>query len=208
MSKKPVRIALDILGDGYLEQYRLQVFRGVVDYARCHTNWEIIFRDAVFSLTRAFERYEDLKGLRVNGLISRVSADTAQADRLHALGLPVVNIQSFAVDDRFPSVRPDNREIGRMVARHFLEKGYRNFGYCGPRNWRWARTRAEGFSQILQEAGCICQFHMPDCQDAAPDSPTSPMRSWTSPQEIHSWLAQIPKPAGVIACHDTAALCV
>lgn len=53
-----------------------------------------------------------------------------------------------------PRVFCDNRQGGRLAARHFLEAGHRTFAYIGGhRNLMSARERCEGFRDTLREAG-------------------------------------------------------
>jgi LacI family transcriptional regulator len=82
-----------------------------------------------------------------------------------------------------------------MVAEHFLERGYRNFGVYGLQTERFFVERVRNFVTALKRSGCFCE------QLAENDSekPTD----WERAQaRLAEWLRRLPKPAGVFAAND------
>lgn len=47
------------------------------------------------------------------------------------------------------TVTADNREVGRLAARHFLERGFKSFAYVQSKNSPASRLRREGFEEKL-----------------------------------------------------------
>jgi LacI family transcriptional regulator len=66
-----------------------------------------------------------------------------------------------------------------------LERGLRNFGYCGDDRFNWSRWRREAFHQYIGESGFECS-----------DGPSG------GASELAEWVRALPKPAGVFACYD------
>jgi LacI family transcriptional regulator len=100
-----------------------------------------------------------------------------------------------------PKIRPDNIGLGHLGAEHFVERGYRNFAYCGFGNEGWSRERRDGFVEGLQLAGHACHvFDVDYPGDLTPD--------WDAQQTalLGKWLSKIPKPVGVMASSDMRAL--
>jgi len=61
-----------------------------------------------------------------DGIISRTFTQET-ADIIAASGVPAVEIRSSKLCQNLPFVGMDNRLIGRIVAEHFFNRGYRNF---------------------------------------------------------------------------------
>ena len=88
-------------------------------------------------------------------------------------------------------VQNDNALIGRFGARHLMQLGrFRTFGFVTTeRRHAWSDIRAEAFSAELSS-------HSRDCRVFA----------WDSGVTLGEWLAQLPKPAAVMAACDRVAI--
>ena len=119
--------------------------------------------------------------------------------RLHDLvlksRLPAVNL-SAALHSKLPQVYIDNREIGRLVAQHFLDKGLRNFGYCSRNQQVFTQDRCAAFSRTVHAAGFECNV----LNDNMPSGKSSDYLEYTT--RLERWLASIKKPVGVMASYD------
>jgi len=120
------------------------------------------------------------------------------------LTIPVVGIGGLASDSplkrSLSTVGTHNRKIAVMAAEYLMRLGLRNFGYCGLAARTvdpWNGERQESFAACLRERGYGCSVY------------TSRYRSphqWARFQEtLFSWLASLPKPAGVMAANDMRA---
>lgn len=192
-----VRIALDVSGVGLLENYRLDVARGVIRYARQHTDWELFYNLGDFSLVHRYDRFEDLVRLRARGIVfSYWEPEKVRAIR--RLGIPMVSLSN--IDKRLsraiPCVVTDDHEVGRQAARHFLERGFRHFAaYCDIEGRGWEAERFAGYREVLAAAS-----HQPARLERQPyhDPPRAARR-------LAAWVRSLPKPIAVFAGTDTRA---
>jgi LacI family transcriptional regulator len=82
-----------------------------------------------------------------------------------------------------------------MAAEHLLERGFRNFGYCGFDDMYWSCQRGENFGARVSEAGFKTSFYK------QPKSRAN--RLWYREEAILAeWLRGLPKPVGIMACND------
>ena len=111
--------------------------RGIGQYLRLHPDW------IVFSAERGQNDpdpgwLEDWQG---DGIITR-SFDLRLCRAAAARGIPVVSLRHLLVQPYFPTIFPDQQLIAQRIAEHFLERGFRNFGYVGvPDAKGWERLR-------------------------------------------------------------------
>lgn len=201
-----IKVGLDVHGMTFMDDYWLKACRGVIQYAREHADWQILINDSNLSLAHSFLSFEDLLRLGAQGIIF-FTRDREINDRVAQLRLPAVNMMGSMGDSRFPSVRQDDLEIGAMAARHLIDRGFRNLGFCGPSNWNWSDLRAKAFAEVAHKACCECFFHMPRYRKdyvsmVAPQLP----RKWTTADALRRWVSGLPKPVGIMGCHDQRAI--
>jgi LacI family transcriptional regulator len=60
-------------------------------------------------------------------------------------GKPVVELFESRAASEFPRILPDDVATGELAGRHFLERGFRHFGFFGDRRMLWSREREVGF---------------------------------------------------------------
>jgi len=168
-----------------------EILRGISQYAREHGPW-IIYHEPR-SLEAAAPAW--LKTWRGEGLVVRLD-NQLLAKTVRHTGLPAVDVLGVAADARIPLVHVDNRLIGITAAKHFLDRGLRQFGYCGLADLNWAQQRRQAFVETLAAAGCECKaYRLP--QRTRSDS------SWEAQQErLAAWIHRLPKPVGIMACYD------
>jgi LacI family transcriptional regulator len=108
----------------------------------------------------------------------------------------------------FPSVQPDNLEVGRIGARHFIDRGYRHLAFCGPADWSWTRRRGTAFRETALRAGCTCDLFLPAHSGGYHhrfESAARPAQTWARAGELRDWVNGLPKPVGIMGCHDQRA---
>ena len=115
-------------------------------------------------------RLPDLKRWNATGFIGRLQTREIAETALGA-GVPVIAMDlsdAQLADDvslaKVSEIRPDSQQAGRMAAEHLIERGFRNFGYCGYAGRTWSQHRQEGFCQRLAEAGFTCHVYGPPKQ--------------------------------------------
>lgn len=207
-SPPKLRIALDHFKNFYEVNFYVKAYLGVVQYARENSNWQIYFNDPnLFSACHNYIKFDDLKKQGFAGVIFSWQEDFVY-EQIVSSGIPAVNIRGRVYDKRIPAVWVNNRAVGRMAAEHFLTQGFRNFGYCGPRDWEWSVLRNQGFEETLQKAGYSCSIFNPPFANEKNARRKFSTKEWRTPQILHAWLKSIPKPAAIFACNDRRAIYV
>ncbi len=168
---------------------------GISQYERSHQQW-ITFLDDEACAERDVHWLGKKKW---DGVISRHTTETL-VHNCRQLGLPLVDLNDCKPFPGVPKIRPDNVSVGHLGAEHFVERGYRNFAFCGFSNEGWSCERRDGYLEGLQLAGHAC--HVFDVEYPGELTP-----SWDARQValLGTWLKRLPKPVAVTACDDMRA---
>jgi len=114
-------------------------------------------------------------------------------------GIPSVNVVETPGHSPIPAVLPDNVECGRMAARYFLERQFKNFAVASAHGSPFSDLRAEGFQQELNSHGITAR----SINIAQTQWPQSSLESWP---EVETILRDLPLPLALFATNDVAAL--
>lgn len=91
---------------------------------------------------------------RGDGIITLLGAGQTGLYRdLRRFGVPIVDLTESRPRIQIPRVCVDNAAIGRMAARHFLDRGFRHFAYVHRWELGVGRRRRDAFLQELETAG-------------------------------------------------------
>lgn len=200
MPRRVRKIALDMVETSFFENYRIRAYHGVLRYAREHTWWRMMFNVHTFSLTRQFNRLEDLKELGADGLIFLHGSDEKLA-LVRELGIPAVSISNVPGDSDYPCALSDDVEIGRMAASHFIERGFSSFGYCGSDNFLWEKERSSGFKSVAAMHDIPVSSFEYEFGDGV-----DPVRDGKTARRMQAWVKTLPKPVGILGANDSRAL--
>lgn len=174
--------------------YGRGVLRGVARFGREHQPWSVYLEQRSL-YDPAPPWLADWKG---DGIISRASSPEI-ARSIAALGIPTVDLNEEVAGLGLPLIYNDHNAIGRLAAEHFLERGFRHFGFIGYDDIAWSGHRHSGFAGAVKERGFDCSGYRwtkpADSRDRLPH--------WEKEiAAVARWLKQLPKPAGVMACND------
>lgn len=172
------------------------MLKGVAHYERSHRPWAAFLDDEA----RAESDPDWLRRQHWDGVISRHTTPHL-VQQCAELKIPLVDLNDVPPHPGVPKIRPDNVGIGHLGAEHFLERGYRHFGYCGFDNHGWSCERRDGFREALGLAG-----HRADLLEVAYPGDLTPFWDASQTAAIATWLKTLPKPIGVLACNDMRAL--
>lgn len=136
-----------------------------------------------------------LKDWDGHGIIARVENE-AIARALEPLAIPIVDMSAGRLLPRLPWCETDDAEIARQAANHFLERGFRNFAYCGDDRFFWSVARREKFIEAVNQAGYTVQTYRP------PEHLEPEPEADAQTDAIGAWLQTLPRPAAVFACYD------
>jgi LacI family transcriptional regulator len=204
-------------------EYDRRILQGIARYARIHSPWifylagveaglPLLEEEAISGVPirtihvgegHRLVQLSDLRRWNTAGFIGRLQTQEI-AETVLGAGVPVValdlsdeQLAGSLSSAKVSEIRPDSHKAGRMAAEHLLERGFRNFGYCGYVGRTWSQRRQQGFCQRLEEAGFTCHVYRPTKHK----SKTSFL--WRQEcSAVMDWLRGLPKPVGIMACND------
>lgn len=190
MPNRPKRIPRVALLIETTRTYTREMLGGVRRYLAEHGPW------STFLELRALDSSPPawLQRWDGDGILTRTFTRET-ADIIAASGVPAVEVRSTRFDTGLPFVGVDNHLIGRMVAEHFLERGYRQFGAYSLHTENFFEERSRNFVSAVEAHGCACALLPETTSDSATDWEQSQAR-------LIRWLTALPKPAGVFAAND------
>lgn len=174
--------------------YGRDVLRGINRYLAEHDQW------SVFLELRALDSQTPrwLSSWRGDGIISRTGSP-ALAEAIAATGLPGVELRASRLPHGLPFIGIDNRDLGRIVADHFIDNGFRNFAVFDLDTERYFEERRENFRASLAARGHACHDLHRRTRGERPSD-------WERHQaDVAGWLASLPKPIGIFALTDQLA---
>ena len=174
--------------------YGRGILRGIARYSRLHGPWILDRKPPYYRKPGEWVRsLRRRKKLDADGIIM---VEQEKPEEIIAMGLPT--IASPYIKERIPGVANiigDTAKMGQMAAEHLLNRGFRQFAYCGFEDMFGARSRGESFGKRIKEAGFETYFYK------QPKSKAN--RSWENEQiYMADWLKSLPKPMGLMTCTD------
>ena len=118
------------------------------------------------------------------------------ADAVRRAGVPVVELRSPRLNPGAPGVGVDNRAMGKIVADHLMQRGFRHFGVCEIGTEIYFEERRVNFIETVRQAGWNCSAYH------AKGQPEKPAQWEKHQDDLAAWVKQLPKPVGVMACTD------
>jgi LacI family transcriptional regulator len=171
-----------------------EILAGVNRYIAEHEHWSVFVE--LRALDSQVPRW--LASWRGDGIIARTGT-AAMADAIAATGLPGVELRASKLPHKLPFVGVDNRDLGQLVAEHFIDNGFTNFAVFDLDTERYFEERRDNFRAVLASRGHACHEHHAARQGERPTD-------WERQQaEIARWVASLPKPVGIMACTDQLA---
>lgn len=181
----PPRVALLVETSN---SYARGLLRGIEDYIRAYGPWSVFLAEHGRG-DRVPSWLPEWKG---DGIIARIE-NRVIARALEPLALPIVDVSAAMLLPGVPCVETDDPAIAELAVQHFLERGFRQFAFCGVPDFNWSKTREEHFASSLGSRSLPCfHFHQPE------DCPIGDKEV----DAIGTWLTNLPKPVAVFACYD------
>jgi LacI family transcriptional regulator len=190
MPSRPKRIPRVALLIETTRTYSREMLAGVRRYLAEHGSWSTFLElRALDSSPPAWLRRWDGEGI----LTRTFTQETA--DIIAAADVPAVELRSTHFNRNLPFVGMDNHLIGRMVAEHFFERGYRQFGAYSLHTESFFEERVRNFVSTIGANGGTCSLLPETTSDSAADWEQSQSR-------LIAWLSGLPKPVGIFAAND------
>jgi LacI family transcriptional regulator len=177
--------------------YGRGLLRGIADYVRVHGPWSIYLqRHHLYDATPAW-----LKDWRGDGIIARVE-NRHIARSLHCRRLPVVDLRGWLLDLDMPAILTDDAAGARIAAAHLLERGFRQFAYCGFVGTPYSDERSRVFNQVIEQAGFRCFTYEPPMHLRGRHPEKAEIEGRLGEAHVMRWLRKLPRPIGLMACND------
>lgn len=167
--------------------YARELLHGVRSWVREHGPWSIRLTEQ----GRGAAVPAWLKGWDGDGVIARVES-TQIARQLRATGLAVIDVSAALPRLVFPRVATDAEGAAELAATHLIERGLKNFAYCGYRGAHWAKRRGAAFAAATRLAGGSCVTFWPESGPVDEEI-----------DAIARWLRTLRRPVGVLASLDS-----
>jgi len=163
------------------------ILRGIGRYVREHGPWSI------YHAPRGLEESAPswLRDWDGDGIIARLQ-NARIAEAVVASGIPAVDVLGVVRHPRLPLAHVDNAAIARLAAEHFLERGFRNFGFCGLDRINWSDERRDAFAKAVTQAGGECLLYTLRRGERWDDQMN----------DLAAWVRSLPPPCAVMACND------
>jgi LacI family transcriptional regulator len=177
--------------------YIRDVLTGIYAYAATTQHWALTAVDADAT------GIADARWRRAAGVLTYLNTDPKHLADLRSLAIPIVNFSGVDQSDfGFARVMIDHTATGRSAAQHLIDRGMQRFGVYAPWSRAAEQTRTQSYIAHLAAAGYpVAVFNdFPDATAPTPDG-------WPVHEDaIRRWLADLPKPIGIMASTDAYAL--
>lgn len=175
--------------------YDHRLLQGIAAYAAQH-RWHLAAHSIIHEKVIPW-------GWQGDGVLAWLAADDDLADFVVSVKRPTVDFSMRRPHLPFAHVVQDHAQTGRLVAEHFLARGFEHFlFYSDLDNWSQDQ-RGEGFVKVLEGAGRACpwwRWHQAK-ENKRGRGEWSNRREWLLAQ-----LQNAPKPTALFAANGTLAV--
>jgi LacI family transcriptional regulator len=193
MAKRP-RVALLIESS---RGYGRGVLHGIAEYVRVNGPWSIYLEGRrLGDAPPAWLEHWD-----GDGIIARVENQPI-ARAIRARRVPAVDLMGRLNHLRMPTILTDDDAVTRLAAEHLLERGFRQFAYCGFVGAKYSDERSGFFTRLINAAGFECHTYRPPESFRDEDTERTEQLGLIHEQDVIPWLRKLPKPIGLMACND------
>ena len=179
----------------FSESFTNKLLKGIVDYSMEKGRWSICrmpyYHKTKVGIEGVLTWAKEWKADAIIGMFEH----TDDIRMIKEAGIAVIAQDFRKKFNNIPNITADYIGTGRMAARYFLERGFRNFGFFGHNNVCWSDERCEGFRKEISEAGPETSFSEYSMQDIN-------YHWFYQTEELSKWLKALPKPVGIMACDD------
>jgi LacI family transcriptional regulator len=167
----------------------------VANFSRLHGPWNFLH------IERGLEEKPPkwLKKWNPDGVIARIET-MGLVRSLAALRVPTVDLRAKFKLRGVVTLDTDSVAAAHLAAEHFLERGFRNFAFCGYPGLNFSDQRCEAFGEYLGRRGYDTAVYA-DAKRSTATLQRETEGALHEP-EIARWLATLPRPLAVMACND------
>jgi LacI family transcriptional regulator len=172
---------------------------GIAAYSATHGPWTFYHEERTIDapIPRGLKRWAP------DGCIGRIWP-TLERD-VRQLRVPCVNVLGESTLPGIPNLSPDDALVAKAAVNHMLDRGLRQFAFCGFRGLRFSDQRKASFCDILSARG----YPVNVFEDGEPGRTIGLVafeQKWLNDLDrMEVWLRELPKPIGLMACNDVRA---
>lgn len=171
--------------------YTRGLIRGVSRFAQAHLSWRL----HLLEVLRPADIRRSLDAWHCDGIIARVKTQ-AVADAIAICGVPVVNVSGSVNIPAWPWYGTDDAAVCWLAVDHLLSCGYATLAFCGMPHYEWSGRLGNLFTAESARHKVACQrMDLPSLM-----METAPSR--TDRGRLARWIAELPKPVGIMATCD------
>ena len=181
----------------YSSEFSRRLLQGLVSYSKDHGSWVFYRLPSYYKFLYGEESIiEWIKEWRPDAIVAKW--DYEGIDLFRDLNVPVIFQNYRERSEHFSNLTGDYVGTGRLAAKYFINKKYRNFAFYGNRGVIWSKERAEGYRQEIQKVYGNYYYYESDSLDE---------NQWNNNHvKLEEWLLSLPKPIALFACDDSFAL--
>ncbi|MBX2923817.1 MAG: DNA-binding transcriptional regulator [Chitinophagaceae bacterium] len=183
----------------FSEEYHKKLLSGIVRYSREFGPWTFFRMPIYYRETLGIDGIlQWAKDWGAKGLIGQLHGNSEIWKFTNAK----ISVIAQDFDEPFkgvPNITGAYHETGRMGAKYFLKKGFKNFAFYGFKDIVWSRERAKGFEQEVKEAGYTVHYFEQKRNRSAD-------LWYYKPSALSKWLKTLPKPVALMTCDDNQSL--
>jgi len=170
-------------------EYIQGLLRGIAQYSNANGPW-VFYREP----GKHEGTLPQLNPEEADGIVAKIPNTPAARKKLPDT-VPIILVGYREIIPEMPQIFGDTESIGRVAAEYFLNKGFRNFAFCGFDEFHWSRERGRSFKSYLRIRGFkVHQYR---------NLKGTIRKSWhLEQQDIAKWLKSLPKPIAILACND------
>jgi len=172
------------------------LLRGIAKYSRLHGPWGFYRISEFYWQPGHIKKKKELALLKDWNATGVITREMNMIPELLDLGISVIGSDTeSSMPENLPYITSNFEKTGQMAAEYLLNRGFRNFAYCGFSDTTWSRERLRSFEQVIAAAGYSVDLY---------EKPMAKVRKlWKDESNlIANWLRSLPKPLGMMTCSD------
>ncbi len=123
------------------------------------------------------------------------------AAMVQELGVPAVDVRGSS-GCGLPLIDTENEVVGTLAAEHLMQRGFRNYAFCGFVGANYSDNRSHWFKERLARAGYSCAVYEPPEISRDTQAIELEKRGLLFQDDLANWIKSLPKPVGIMACND------
>lgn len=176
--------------------YGRRILLGVAKFVREHHEWSVQSEE-----WRWTDPVPDwIKSWKGDGIIAWLETPEL-GEMVRNLRVPTVDVRGSS-GCGLPLIDTQNEIVAGLAAEHLMQRGFRNYAFCGFVGANYSDIRGHWFRQRLERAGFACAIYEPPETTRNIQAIELEKRGLLFQDDLARWLKSLPKPVGIMACND------